>query len=50
LQDLTGAPASLIVGCELSFSHVTIAEYVSDVLTESNPALLERPPRPFLSV
>ena len=50
LQDLTGAPASPVAGCELAFSHVTITGYVSDVLTESNPALLERPPKPILSV
>jgi hypothetical protein len=50
LQDLTGAPASLIAGCELAVTHVTITGYVSDVLAEGNPALLERPPKPFLSV
>jgi hypothetical protein len=50
LQDLTGAPASLVAGCELDFAHITITAYVSDVLTESNPALLERPPKLFLSV
>jgi hypothetical protein len=50
LQDLTGAPASLVAGCELTFSHVTITRYVSDVLTENKPALLERPPKLILSV
>jgi hypothetical protein len=50
LQDLNGAPAYPIAGCELAFMHGTITAYVSDVLTESNPLLLERPPKPFLSV
>jgi hypothetical protein len=50
LQDLTGAPACLISGCELPFNHVTITAYVSDALIEHNPVLLERPPRLFLSV
>jgi hypothetical protein len=50
LQDLNGAPACPIAGCELAFTHDTITAYVSDALTESNPVLLERPPKPFLSV
>ena len=50
LQDLTGAPGSLIAGCEPALTHVTITGYVSDVLIESSPALLERPPKPILSV
>jgi hypothetical protein len=50
LQDLDGAPTYLIAGCELAFMHDTITAYVSDALTESNPVLLERPPKPFLSV
>jgi hypothetical protein len=50
LQDLNGAPAYLIVNCEFAFVHDTITAYVSDALTESNPVLLERPPKPFLSV
>jgi hypothetical protein len=50
LQDLNGAPAYPIAGCELAFTHDTITAYVSAALTESNPVLLERPPKPFLSV
>jgi hypothetical protein len=50
LQDLNGAPAYLIAGYELAFTHEAITAYVSDALTESNPVLLERPPKPFLSV
>ena len=50
LQDLNGAPVSLIAGCELAFTHDTITAYASDALTESNPVLLERPPKSFLSV
>jgi hypothetical protein len=50
LQDLNGAPAHLIAGFELAFTHDTITAYVSDALAESNPVLLERPPKPFLSV
>jgi hypothetical protein len=50
LQDLNGAPACLMAGCELLSSHDTITAYVSDAFIESNPVLLERPPRPFLSV
>ena len=50
LQDLNGAPASLIASCELAFTHFTITAYVSDALTEGSPVLLERPPKPFLSV
>ena len=50
LQDLNGAPTSLIAGCELAFTHFTITAYVSDALTEGTPVLLERPPKPFLSV
>ena len=50
LQDLNGAPACLIAGCELPFAHVAITIYVSDALIESNSVLLERPPKPFLSV
>jgi hypothetical protein len=50
LQDLNGAPAWVIADRELAFTHDTIAAYVSDALTEGNPVLLERPPKPFLSV
>jgi hypothetical protein len=50
LQDLNGAPAWGIADRELAFTHDTIAAYVSDALAESNPVLLERPPKPFLSV
>jgi hypothetical protein len=50
LQDLNGAPASLIASCELAFTHFTIKACVAAALTESNPVLLERPPKPFLSV
>ena len=50
LQDLNGAPAWGIADRELAFTHDTIAAYVSDALTEGNPVLLERPPKPFLSV
>ena len=50
LQDLNGAPLYLIAGCELAFTHDTMTGYVSDALTESNPVLLERPPKPFLSI
>jgi hypothetical protein len=50
LQDLNGAPAVVIAYCELAFTHDTITAYVSDALTESIPVLLERPPKPFLSV
>ena len=50
LQDLNGAPVYLIAGCELAFTHDTMTGYVSDALTEGNPVLLERPPKPFLSV
>jgi hypothetical protein len=50
LQDLNGAPAYLIAGCDLALTHDTITAYVSDALSESNPVLLERPPKPFLSV
>ena len=50
LQDLTGAPPPLIAGCEPALMHVTITGYVSDVVIESNSALLERPPKLILSV
>jgi hypothetical protein len=50
LQDLTGGPACLSGGCELAFTHVTITAYASDVLIENNPGLMERPPKPLLSV
>lgn len=49
LQDLSGAPACLIAGCELPLAHVAITAYVSDALTESKPVLMERPPKPLLS-
>ena len=49
LQDLNGAPACLIAGCELAVEHVATTAYVSEALTESNPVLLERPPKPRLS-
>jgi hypothetical protein len=50
LQDLNGAPAYPIAGCEVAFTHDAIRAYVADVLTGNNPVLLERPPKPFLSV
>lgn len=50
LQDLNGAPACLIAGCELPLAHVAITAFVSDALTESSPVLLERPPKHLLSV
>lgn len=50
LQDLTGAPESLIAGSEPAFTHVRITAYLADPLIEGNPVLLERPPKTFLSV
>jgi hypothetical protein len=50
LQDLNGAPAYIAAGCELPLAHVAITFYVSDALAEGGPALLERPPKPLLSV
>jgi hypothetical protein len=50
LQDLNGVPVRLMAGCDLATSPNSITAYVSDALVESSPVLLERPPRPFLSV
>jgi hypothetical protein len=50
LQDLNGAPAYLVDDCEVTFTHDAIRAYVADLLTGNNPVLLERPPKPFLSV
>ena len=50
LQDLNGAPACLVVSCKVAVAHVATTRYVSDSLSGSSPALLERPPKSILSV
>jgi hypothetical protein len=50
LQDLNGAPACLVADGKLPLARVAVMTHVSDALTESSPVLLERPPKPLLSV
>jgi hypothetical protein len=50
LQDLTGAYTCVASPCEPAFVHAATTAYASDTLRESQPILLERPPKPFLSV
>jgi hypothetical protein len=50
LQDLNGAPAYLVAGSKLPLVRIAVTAHVSDALTEGSPVLLERPPKPLLSV
>jgi len=50
LQDLNGAFPHLITGVEVALVVVAITGNPADALTENEPALLERPPKPFLSI
>jgi hypothetical protein len=50
LQDLSGALACPIGGCELALTYVTIKAYVSEAIVENDPILIERPPKSFLSL
>jgi hypothetical protein len=50
LQDLNGAPTYLVSGDKLPLARVAVTTHVSDALTEGSPVLLERPPKPLLSV
>jgi hypothetical protein len=50
LQDLNGAPLRLTAACELAVATVTVTPPASDQRAGRNPALPERPPKPFLSV
>jgi hypothetical protein len=50
LQDLTGAPAFLVVSCEFAPAAPVIAAHIAVALTGSVPDLLERPPKHSLSV
>lgn len=49
LQDLNGA-LTCLVSCEIVFVHVAITAYVPNALTEADPILLKRPPKPLLSI
>ena len=50
LQDLSGVFPCLISRCEIAFVSVAIITSASDAVAESEPALLERPPKTFLSI
>jgi len=49
LQDLNGA-LTCLVSCEIPFVHVAITAYAPNALAEADPILLERPPKPLLSI
>jgi hypothetical protein len=50
LQDLNGSLACLVSSCEIACVYVAITAYAPDALAEADPILLERPPKPFLSI
>ena len=50
LQDLNGSLTCLFDSCEITFVRVAISAYAPDALTEANPILLERPPKPLPSI
>lgn len=50
LQDLNGALTILGAGSDIVFVRAAMTAYAPDALVEADPVLLERPPKPILSV
>ena len=50
LQDLNGTLISLSSRCEIAIVRVAITAYLPDAVAEGDPILLERPPKPILSI
>jgi len=50
LQDLTGTLTCLSSRCEIASVYVANTDYVPAALAEGEPILIERPPKPMLSV
>jgi hypothetical protein len=50
LQDLNGTLISLGSRCEIAIVRVASIAYVPDAVAEGDPILLERPPKPILSI
>jgi hypothetical protein len=50
LQDLSGALTGLGAGSDIAFVGAAMATYAPGALVEADPVLLERPPKPILSV
>jgi len=50
LQDLSGAFTCTVSQCEIGFVRVAVCPYAPDALAEGDPILLERPPKPILSI
>jgi len=49
LQDLTGTLTCLTSRCEIAFVYIANTDYVPAAIAESDPILLERPPKTMLS-
>lgn len=50
LEDLIGAFAMLRAWSDTAFFDAVVTAYAPDALVEADPVLLERPPKPILSV
>jgi len=50
LQDLSGAFTCSVSQCEIGFVRLALCPYAPDALAEGDPILLERPPKPILSI
>jgi hypothetical protein len=50
LQDLNGVLAWVPDRSEIALIHIAVTPRAARALTEADPILLERPPRPFLSI
>jgi hypothetical protein len=50
LQDLNGALTCLVSCCGVAFVHRAITAYTPNALAEADTILLERPPKPLLSI
>ena len=50
LQDLCGTFTGSITESEISFVRAAAISYAADALSEADPILLERPPKPVLSI
>jgi hypothetical protein len=50
LQDLNGVLAWVPDRNEIALVHIAVTPRAARALTEADPVLLERPPRPFLSI
>jgi hypothetical protein len=50
LQDLSGAFICQVSRCDIASAHAAVTVHAPNALAQANPILLERPPKPLLSI